>query len=77
MSGDLDRANLLRNILLKVILESKNNKSRCREDFAAQHPSKLRFENSVIQKKRSSELGVFFVLHYSFVTSTGFKPVTF
>jgi hypothetical protein len=30
-----------------------------RLDFAAQHPSKLRFENTKKKKKHSSELGVF------------------
>jgi hypothetical protein len=32
------------------------------QDFASQHPAKLRFENPIKQKKRSSKLGVFFVL---------------
>jgi hypothetical protein len=41
------------------------------------HPSKLRFEKPSSQKKRSSELGVFFVNWVLSVTSTGFKPVTF
>jgi hypothetical protein len=37
---------------------------------------KLRFENTNYKKIRSSKLGVFFYNLYSFVTSTGFKPVT-
>lgn len=31
-------------------------------DFATQHPSKLRFDNTKNEKKRSSELGVFFLI---------------
>ena len=31
-------------------------------DFASQHPSKLRFDNTKNEKKRSSELGVFFLI---------------
>jgi hypothetical protein len=46
-------------------------------DFASQYPKKLRFENSIKKKYRSSELGDISFLYYLFVTSTGFKPVTF
>lgn len=46
-------------------------------DFASQYPKKLRFENNIKKKYRSSELGDISFLYYLLVTSTGFKPVTF
>ena len=44
--------------------------------FTVAHPAKLRFENST-NKKTLKQAWRFFLLYYLFVTSTGFKPVTF
>jgi hypothetical protein len=67
--GEQDYFMILNKVPLLNILKQKNIKRACdfflfkilwgEQDFASQHPSELRSENTSNEEKRSSKLGVF------------------